>query len=179
MTGLTMVSEMIDLRSFSNLWFWIMLAAAWLAASRRIIGVPFDMITRAQRDRGKALDDLIAVTKANVNRILYLADMAGIAMIAAMCFLLTFLVGIGFFYHVEFAQAVFFVLLPMLAVWWMGVRTARRIRIGNWEGEEGEAALFLLLKRHRLRIHILGATAIVATGVWGTHWNMSQSVLFN
>lgn len=174
-----MVSEMIDFRSFSNLWFWIVLAVTWSAASRRIIGVPSDMITRAQRDRGKALDDLIAVTKANVNRILYVADMAGLAMIAAMCFLLTVLMGIGFFYRVEFAQAVFFVLLPMSAVWWMGVRTARRIQTGNWEGEEGEAALFRLLKRHRTRIHILGATAIIVTGAWGTHWNMNQSVLFN
>ena len=40
------VSEVIDLRSFSNLWFWIALAVMWSTVSHWVMGVPWDMVQR-------------------------------------------------------------------------------------------------------------------------------------
>ena len=41
--------DVIDFRSFSNLWFWIMLAVAWSTASHWVLGIPFDMVLRARQ----------------------------------------------------------------------------------------------------------------------------------
>ena len=43
------VFEVIDLRSFSNLWYWIGLAVFWSSVSHWILGVPYDSIMRAKR----------------------------------------------------------------------------------------------------------------------------------
>ncbi|MEL7184122.1 MAG: component of SufBCD complex, partial [Pseudomonadota bacterium] len=50
--------EVIDFRSFSNLWFWIALAAIWSTASHWVIGVPFDMVRRAARGHEQSLADM-------------------------------------------------------------------------------------------------------------------------
>ena len=45
--------DVIDFRSFSNLWFWIVLAVAWSTASHWVLGIPFDMVMRARRHGGR------------------------------------------------------------------------------------------------------------------------------
>ena len=52
------IFELIDMRSFSNLWYWIVLAVLWSSVSHWVLGVPFDMVQRAKRHGGKSLDDL-------------------------------------------------------------------------------------------------------------------------
>ncbi|MEC7258626.1 MAG: component of SufBCD complex, partial [Pseudomonadota bacterium] len=44
------IFELIDMRSFSNLWFWIALAVTWSTTSHWVLGVPFDMVNRARRN---------------------------------------------------------------------------------------------------------------------------------
>ena len=78
------VFELIDLRSFSNLWFWIALAVVWSTASHWILGVPFDMVQRAKRHGGVAEDDLRVLLRINSARILYIADVSGL-WLAAIC----------------------------------------------------------------------------------------------
>ena len=53
--------EVIDIRSFSNLWFWMVLAVMWSSASHRVIGIPYDMIQNAKRHGGQAERDLEAL----------------------------------------------------------------------------------------------------------------------
>ena len=55
------VLSLIDTRSFTNLWFWIMLAVVWSGTTHFILGVPFDMVQRARRQGGAAQQDLVAV----------------------------------------------------------------------------------------------------------------------
>ena len=43
------VFEVIDMRSFSNLWYWIGLAVLWSSVSHWVLGVPYDSILRAKR----------------------------------------------------------------------------------------------------------------------------------
>ena len=65
------VFEVIDMRSFSNLWYWIALAVLWSSVSQWVLGVPFDMILRARREKeGEAMDDLQDLVRINVNRII-------------------------------------------------------------------------------------------------------------
>ena len=47
------IFEVIDMRSFSNLWYWIMLAVIWSSTSHWVLGVPHDMFIRARRQGGQ------------------------------------------------------------------------------------------------------------------------------
>ena len=68
------VFEVIDLRSFSNLWYWIGLAVLWSSVSHWVLGVPHDAILRARRGTPEtAMRDLNDLARVNVNRILYIA----------------------------------------------------------------------------------------------------------
>ena len=60
--------EVIDIRSFSNLWFWMVLAVMWSSASHRVIGIPYDMIQNAKRHGGQAERDLEGLMQINARR---------------------------------------------------------------------------------------------------------------
>ena len=53
-----MLFDLIDMRSFSNLWYWIALGVIWSSASHWVLGVPYDMINRARRDEGAVRSDV-------------------------------------------------------------------------------------------------------------------------
>ena len=72
------IFELIDMRSFSNLWFWIALAVMWSTASHWVLGVPFDMVLRAKRSGGVAEQDLEDLVRVNCNRLLFIARVSGL-----------------------------------------------------------------------------------------------------
>ena len=96
MTDLQLVIlEHIDMRSFSNLWFWIALAVMWSTASHWVIGVPFDMVTHARKYGGQAQGDLEELVRINTSRLLYIGRVAGIWLLGLICFLLSGLAVLG------------------------------------------------------------------------------------
>lgn len=167
------ISELIDLRSFSNLWFWIVLAVVWSSASHWVVGVPYDMVLRARRVGGQAETDLRDITRVNVNRVLYIADVSGLWILAIGCFLLSALAMLGFAYAVEFAQAVFLLGFPMCFVALLQLATARRIRAEEATGE----LLHKRLSRCRIYTQMIGAVSIFVTALWGMYQNLSIGVL--
>ena len=104
----SIIFEVIDMRSFSNLWYWIILAVMWSSASHWVLGVPFDMIARARKHGGVLQDDLETIVRIYTKRMLTMARTAGLLMIGLLCFVITVLSILGFFYNVEFAQAILF-----------------------------------------------------------------------
>ena len=167
------IFEMIDMRSFSNLWFWIALAVMWSSASHWVIGVPFDMIVRARRHGGQAQVDLEDIVRVNVNRLLYIGHVSGIWLLAFGCFLLSGLFLLGFVYGVEFAQAVFLLALPMAMLLAMSMATARVIYELELSGEDLRARLV----RHRIYTQVLGVVSIFVTALWGMYQNLSFGAL--
>ena len=163
------VFELIDMRSFSNLWYWIALGVLWSTASHWVLGVPFDMITRARRLEGAALVDLETMVRINCERLLYISRTTGIWLVAVACFALTALLTLGFLYEVEFAQALLFIFAPMLLLGGLSVRTAGLIEAGESQG----AALFHRLGRHRLSIQLLGMLSILVTSLYGMWQNIT------
>lgn len=166
------IFELIDMRSFSNLWFWIALAVLWSSASHWVLGVPFDMITRARRMGGEVEADLETMVRINVTRMLYISRTAGLWLVAFACAMITTLALLGFAYDVEFAQAVLFLMVPMTLLWLLALRTARRIEAGENTGE----ALYRRLHRHRLATQALGMVAIFVTALFGMWQNMHIGV---
>lgn len=165
------VFEVIDMRSFSNLWFWIALAVLWSSASHWVLGVPYDMVTRARRHGGEAADDLDAITRINARRMLYIAREAGLWLAGAIAFVLCSLTILAIWYGVEFAQAVLLLTAPMTLVGALALRTARRIEGSDARGPD----LWRALLRHRLAVQGIGMVAIVVTSMWGMWQNLNLS----
>ena len=46
------------------------MAVIWSTASHWVLGVPYDMVYRARREQGQALDDLETLVRINVDRML-------------------------------------------------------------------------------------------------------------
>lgn len=167
------IFEHIDMRSFSNLWFWIALAVMWSTASHWVLGVPFDMVAHARRYGGQAQYDLEEMVRINVSRLLYIGQVAGLWILGFACFLLSGLVVLGFWYQVEFAQALFLLAFPMSIVALMSLGTARLIVDAQLAGD----ALRRRLARHRFWIQVLGILSIFVTAMWGMYQNFTYGAL--
>ena len=165
--------ELIDMRSFSNLWFWIVLGVVWSTASYYVLGVPYDMVQRARRNGEEASDELELLVRINVNRLLYIAQVSGLAVLSFGCFVLTTLALLGFVYKIEFAQAVFLLALPLSGVGLLSLSTAQLIQSEEATGER----LHKRLMRHRLYTQIIGMVAIFITALWGMFQNLSLGPL--
>ncbi|MGR3320608.1 MAG: component of SufBCD complex [Pseudooceanicola sp.] len=167
------IFELIDMRSFSNLWFWIALAVVWSSASHWVLGVPWDMALRARRRGGQLEEDFEALVRINTNRLVYIGEVSGLMLTSFFAFVLTTLAVMGFVYAYEFAQAVFLLAFPMTIVFWLSIRSARKIRGGDATGPE----LHKLMMRHRLAVQGIGVVSIFVTAVWGMLQNFSIGVL--
>lgn len=163
--------ELIDTRSFSNLWYWIALAVTWSGASHWILGVPYDLVQRARRNGGETERDVYDLVRVNVNRLLGIADGAGQWLTGLATFALSTLAILGFGYGLEIAQAVLLLALPLSLVFALSLRTARRIRAADGAG------LYTMLARHRVSVQIIGMISIFVTALWGMFQNMSIGVL--
>lgn len=169
----TSIVELIDMRSFSNLWYWIALAVMWSSVSHWVLGVPFDMVQRARRVGGQAAVDVTDLTRINVNRLMYIGRVSGLWIMGFACFILSGLVVMGFFYDVEFAQAVFLLGFPLSLVGLLSMSTARLIEMENATGEQ----LYKRLSRHRIYTQMIGTVSIFVTALWGMFQNLSIGVL--
>ena len=168
MTLAQTILEVIDMRSFSNLWFWIGLAVVWSSASHWVLGVPFDMVTRARKHGGQAQADLEEMVRINVGRLLFIGRVSGMVLLGVACFVLSVLAIVGFLYDVEFAQAVFLIAFPMSVVGLLSLRAARRIAAERPLGE----TLRKRLIRHRHATQVIGMVSIFVTAMWGMYQNL-------
>lgn len=171
------ILQLIDLRSFSNLWYWIVLAVGWSSITHWVLGVPHDLIMRARRRGGEAAEDMLALLRVHLRRILYIEKEGGLVLTVFVSFLLSTLAVTGFFYHLEFSQALFLLLFPYTLVWLLNLRAAGRIAALIAAAPPNLEQLTDSLLRHRLRIQILGMLAIVVTALWGMMQNLTYSVL--
>lgn len=161
------------MRSFSNLWFWIALAALWSTASHWVMGVPWDMVMRARRRGNTHQQDVEDLARIYANRMLYIGRTAGSWLIGLLAATLSALWVLGFWYGVHFCQALFLLGLPMTLVGWLSHGVALRIEAGQNQG----IALYRLLRNHRMKVQGIGMLAILITAMWGMYQNLSASVM--
>lgn len=167
------IFEVIDMRSFSNLWYWIALAVLWSTASHFVLGVPFDLALKAQRQGGARMADLEDLVRINVSRILGIAEVSGLFIVGIIAMLLTTLIVLGVGYSVEFAQAVALMAVPMSLVFLMNVRLAHRLAAEAPRGND----LVRALRRHRLKTQVVGMISIFITAMWGMFQNIATGPL--
>lgn len=163
------IFELIDMRSFSNLWYWLGLSVFWSTVGHWVLGVPHDLIRRAERgDAPEAQHDVETLVSVYVRRLLFIARTAGILLVAGLSFVLSMLVLLAVHYDVEFAQALLCLLVPGTVVFLLTLRTARLIEAGEGQG----AALLRRLRRHRASVQLVGMVSIFFTGMFGMYQNL-------
>jgi hypothetical protein len=167
------IYELIDLRSFSNLWFWIVLAVMWSSASHFVLGVPWDMVIRARKRGGQTAADVDTLARIKAARLVYVLDEAGLFLTGFVTCVLSALAILGFGYGVEFCQAVFLLAAPMAIVGGLTLRVARAVIARDLSGE----ALWLRLRGHRRAIQMIGMVSIFVTALWGMWQNVTSNVL--
>ncbi|MBJ2151726.1 component of SufBCD complex [Paracoccus sp. IB05] len=166
------LSEVIDLRSFSNLWYWIVLAVLWSSASHWVLGVPYDLISRGRRSGGQAQLDVEAMVAINSRRMLNVTRTAAIPLFFGVAFFFTTLAMLAFWYWLEFAQALFLLTVWLVPVGWLSLWTALRIEAGENIGEALNRRLMIL----RRLVQVLGMFAIFITSLFGMWRNLSYTV---
>ncbi|RRH72603.1 component of SufBCD complex [Falsigemmobacter faecalis] len=172
---LRLLPEIIDFYSFSNLWFWIALAVMWSRASHFVLGVPWDLVTRARRSGDpQVLRDITALAEIHARRICHIARAGGAVLTGAVFALLTLLVVLGFGYGLHLAQALALLLVPAMLTSVLSRRACLRIEAGAAADET-----FRLLSRHRFFVQLIGMIAIFVTSMWGMYQNLSVSILGN
>ena len=169
----TSIVELIDLRSFSNLWYWIMLALVWSSASHWVLGVPYDLVLRAKRKGGQHELDLADMVRINVGRLLYISRTSGLPMLTFSSFAMSSLAVIGFYYRYEFAQAVFLIMFPIGFIGLLSLSTARALETETLD----MATLYRRLRRHRIFVQLIGMLSIFITSLWGMYQNFQFSPL--
>ena len=163
------VFDVIDLRSFSSVWYWIVVVSVWSGASHFTLGVPYDMVRRARGDHACARRDMERLAEIHARRRLGLAAEAGPIGIAVLSAFVTALAVLGFLYDLELAQAILLIVAPLLGLWFLDQRTARAIVERRLSG----ADLARRLRRLRWRNWTVGLLAILATSIWGMWWNLT------
>jgi len=167
------IFELIDMRSFSSVWFWIVLALAWSSVSQNVMGAPYDLIVKARRKGGQATEDLNILVSIFVRRRLTVVRRAGHWVLGFQAMLLTAVFITAFWHGMEFAQALFLLFLPLTLTQFLNVRLAFRIEHDNMR----DALLQRALLRHRLWLQLIGVLAIFVTAVWGMLHVITSSVL--
>ena len=161
------------MRSFSNLWYWIGLAVIWSTASHWVLGVPYDMIQRARRQGGQSEADLHDMVRIMCNRMLYIGNVAGLWLLAFGSAMVSALFVLGFWYDIEFAQALFLFAFPLSVVGLISISTARLISDEQPTGD----LLYKRLNRHRLYTQVIGMVSVFVTAMWGMFQNLTLGAL--
>ena len=167
------VLDLMSNRSFSSLWYWIMLIAAWFRCAHWVLGVPYSMIARAELNGRQAEADLDHLARINRGRILLFERVFGFWFLGAACALLTTLGLLGFLYWLEFAQAAFLLAFPLFIAYALNLGAARRIEASGAKGQ----ALRRMMRRHWLHIQLVGYSALIAAAVLSAYWNTAARVL--
>ncbi|UWQ93983.1 component of SufBCD complex [Rhodobacteraceae bacterium M385] len=166
-----LLTEVIDLRSFSNLWYWIVLAILWSSMSHWTVGVPYYLVTRSKRGDAQAAEDLLVLTRMNAERNVTYAQTSGTVAMGFSTFILSGLAVTGWAYGVEFSQAIFLLLCPSMIVIGLGVWTSYRLKADDYRHVPQ------ILRQHRTMVQMLGVVFIFVTAFWGMYQNVNVGPL--
>lgn len=160
--------DVISLRSFSNIWYWIVLAAMWTLLTQTVMGVPVDMIGRAKREGGQVMADVEDLCRIKVLRISAISPTSAALSVGIVSMLLSALGVSGFVYGYELAQAVFLLLAPMALISLLTAQAAQKMIAQN----PGGAQLCDQLHHLRLIIQGIALLSIASTAIWGMWRNL-------
>lgn len=166
---LSLIASQIDHRSFSSLWYWIVIALIWAGLTRSAMGVPYDLMARARRLGGAPQADVEALARIHAERMVFYWSRGKVFQVGFLGFVLSGLLVLAVGFQFEFAQAVLFLLLPLVLISANSLRVAQRVLGDDGRGD----ALHKLIFRHRFVVQIVGFTFIFLTAIFGFVHNLT------
>lgn len=112
-----------DYTSFFSVWYWVLTVTVWTQVCHRTLGVPYDMILRAERLPETAAE-VEVMARIAAERITAIHNAAGTWLAGMLGFCLAALAVLGFASGFESARAGFILLLPLSIVLLFTVRLA-------------------------------------------------------
>lgn len=162
----SLIFDLIDFRSFSNLWYWIALSAS--SGPAPAIGswaCPTTWSGAPGAKGGEALETLETLVRINTGRMLFHSREYGVGMVGFLAFLVTTLI-LGRALPSEFALAFLLIVLPLAARLSLAAGLPEdRGRRGAGRGAAAPAF------RHRVSIQALGLAAIFVAAMVGMYVN--------
>ena len=178
----TDILSILDARSFSSPWFWLVLLAVWTLSGRRVLGIPTDVLTEATR----ALRDKPGADSAGAFALLdwmslnvprwRLGPRMGAVLTGLVSFGVSALAILGFTYGLEMAQALTLILLPQAILLALRMRLAGQLhwvleaaQLGQPAAQAATEAL-RRINRYRILYAIISVLAVVVTALWASLW---------
>ena len=168
------IARLIDLQTFTSVWYWLVVIVTWSIAGNWLIGVPFDMLYRARNGATQELMDLEALTDINVRRILWTDQKFGTAMAVLIGFILCSMGVAGFFYGLEIGQGLFILAAPLTVILAVNLRLAQQL------GEAPLTGIHLVKRLFEVRLwtQVVAMLALFFTALYGMYYAISAQVLF-
>jgi len=155
--------ELIEFTSFWSIWYWIVVVIAWSMTAHWTMGVPYDAVINADRHGGVFAEQCETLAYINAQRLVYYFEKAGVIIITVVTFFLSGVGTAGFYFGIEFFQALFVLLLPLSLPAIFSVRLAFRLKNQQPVG----ADLRKILYRRRLWNQVIGMFAIIGATIVG------------
>lgn len=152
------------------MWFWIAFAGFWTVATRRVMGVPFDLLLAAQKDP-RAADDVMWLARFDVRRRLDVPPLHRVIVVGLSAFALSALLALAAS-GLEAAQALFLIAAPYALVEVLRLRLAYRLA----DMQPDAKTLVQTLIWHRIAVQAVAAMSVFLTILWGAWRNLSLSM---
>lgn len=149
------IFDLIDIRAFSSIWYWILVLFVWRTIQRRVLVELSPRLVVQARSEPEAATLVAAALHARPVG----SDLGGVARGSCVSALLVML---GFVYGFEFAQALALIYLPVFLVALLDLRAAHRAV----SLDPGEPQARFLLGHHML-VQFIGFAAIGVTALYG------------
>ncbi|MGJ8587124.1 MAG: hypothetical protein ACSHXW_03140 [Yoonia sp.] len=166
--------RLLDIQTFSSLWYWMAVMVTFAVASNWLLGVPFDMLFRARKLDAPHLADLEAVVDVNVRRIVEINAYFGVAITVMVAFSLSVLVILSVFYRFELAQGLLALAAPLTLIMVMNMRLAHQLHAAPLSGRDLVQRLF----RVRLWTQVVSMIALFFTAMYGMYSVISSQHFF-
>ncbi len=153
----------MNLESLWTLWFWIMHVIAWSMTSHFVLGVPFDAVLQANREKeegGPWAHHADAMLRASVFRIVTYFKRLGTVLVGVWSFVIGSLLTCAILFSNEFCIAALTLLIPLTAIYGISVRWALWIDQSDFDPAE----LRKVVRRLRFWIQLFGVFGVMSAG---------------
>jgi len=165
------VFDLIDLRSFSSLWYWVLVALTWARVAQAPLGIPYDMVTRAAPD-AQSGEDLLAQTGIQLRRRNSPHSRQSQIMVGLWAFVITLLAALSLLYGSELALSLFLLVVPLALVQLLNGRAARDLIALGPDLE----SVVRRLRRLKRWTQVVALLAVFFTAVIGMFYNLTRTL---
>ncbi|MCY4288861.1 MAG: hypothetical protein OXC63_09740 [Aestuariivita sp.] len=147
-----------DGKSFASIWFWLTLGVTWFVVIRHPFSISNELIFQARHFGASARMSVEVLAEMRAKKLLT----CNLWKVASFGFSGSIVFVFGWVYQIEFAQALFLWIVPVMCVGCVSLYTAYEVQSRAQKGE----ALLDALERHRLIVNFIGISTLGFIVYW-------------